>query len=133
MLQRSLRKAENFLAIQLRTEKIGVAAFLHARKVPNLISQDPKHVIMFCPNHAHSRRRLYEAAETNQYQEILSTGKGLRAVTRWILSEAQFSLAKEQIDGVKGGMMRTRKPRRKSAGFFATEFSQRQVARKNTR
>ena len=35
----------------------------------------------------------------------MSTGKGLRAVTRWVINEgllSQFSLAKEQIDRAEG-------------------------------
>ena len=41
----------------------------------------------------------------SQYRELMSTGKGLRAVARWVMSEgllSQFSLAKEQIDHVEG-------------------------------
>ena len=67
--------------------------------------QDPKQIIIFCPNHARNRRSLYEAARTDRYQEIMSTGKGLRAVARCVMSEgllAQFSLAKEQIDLLEG-------------------------------
>ena len=113
-LHQRLRKAESSLAIQLRTEKVGFAAFLHARRVPGVISpacrcgwqkEDPKHVIIFCPDRAHHRRRLYEAAGTNRYERMMSTGKGLRAVTRWVMSKSllgQFSLAKEQNDWVEG-------------------------------
>lgn len=60
---------------------------------------------MFCPNHSHNRRRLFQAAGTDRYQKILSTGKGIRAVARWIMSEGlvlRFSLAKEQIDRAEG-------------------------------
>ena len=35
----------------------------------------------------------------------MSTGKGLQAVARWVMSEgllSQFSLAKEQVDWVEG-------------------------------
>ena len=90
-LHHNLRKAESSLAIRLRTEKVGFAAFLHARRVPDVVSpacqcgwrrQNPKHVIIFCPNHARNRRSLYEAAGTSQYRELMSTGKGLRAVAR---------------------------------------------------
>ncbi|MCJ1272053.1 hypothetical protein MMC22_011960, partial [Lobaria immixta] len=52
-----------------------------------------------------TRQKLQEEAGTNRYQEILSTGKGLRAVARWVMNEgllAQLSLAKEQIDLVEG-------------------------------
>ena len=47
---------------------------------------------------------LFEATGTDRYQEILSTGKGIRGMARWVMSESllpQFSLAKEQIDGVE--------------------------------
>ena len=113
-LLQSLRKAESSLAIQLRTEKVGFAAFLHARRVPGVISpacrcgwrkEDPKHVIMFCPDRAQHRYRLYEAAGTNRYEQLMSTGKGLRAVARWVMSEGllgQFLLAKEQSDWAEG-------------------------------
>ena len=113
-LHEGLRKAESSLAIQLQTKKTGFAAFLHPRRVPDVVSpachcgyrrQDRKHVIIFCPNHAYNRRRLYETAGTNRYQEIMSTGNGLRAVARWVTNEgllSQFSLAKEQSDWVEG-------------------------------
>ena len=76
MLHRGLRKAENSLAIQLRTKKAGFTASLHARRVPDVVSpacqcgwrrQDSKHVINFCPNHARNRRRFYKAAGMNRY------------------------------------------------------------------
>ena len=67
--------------------------------------QNPKHVLMFCPDHARNRPKLFEAAGTYKYREILSTGNGLRAVARWVMSEGvltQCSLAKEQTDRVEG-------------------------------
>ena len=84
-LHQGLCKAESSLAIQLRTEKIGLSAFLHARKVPDVVSpacqcgwrhQDPEQVVISCPERARHRRRLYDAAGTDRYHEILSTGKG---------------------------------------------------------
>ena len=113
-LHQGLRKAESSLAIQLRTEKVGFAAFLHARRVPGVITpasrcgwrkKNPKHVIIFCPDRAHHRCRLDEAAGTNRYEWMMSTGKGLRAVARRVMSKSllgQFSLAKEQSDWVEG-------------------------------
>ena len=67
-LHQGLRKAEGSLATQLRTAKVRLAAFLHARGVPNVISpacqcgwrrQVPKYILMFCPNNAHNRRRPF--------------------------------------------------------------------------
>ena len=95
-LHQGLRKAESSVAVQLRTEKVGFAAFLHERKVPGVLSpacgcgwrrQDPKHIIIFCPNHAATRNRLYEEAGTRHYKEILATKRGLRAVAGWIMRE----------------------------------------------
>lgn len=57
------------------------------------------------PNYASTRRKLYEETGTQQYQNILSTGKRLRAVARWIMREGllgHFSLAKEQHDWMEG-------------------------------
>ena len=94
--------------------KSRICSILHARRVPDVVSpacqcgwrrQDPKHVIIFYPNHARNRHSLYEAAGTSQYRELMSTGKGLRVVARWVVSEgllSQFSLAKEQVDYVEG-------------------------------
>ena len=79
MLHQGLRKAETSLAVQLQSEKVGFAAFLHARRVPDVVSpacqcgwrrQNPKHIItVFCPNHALNRRSLYEAAGTDRYRD----------------------------------------------------------------
>lgn len=83
-LHRGLHKAESSLAIQLRTE-VGFAAFLHARRVPGVLSpacqcgwrrQDPKHIIMFCPDHAATRDRLFEEAGTRQCEVMLAAKKG---------------------------------------------------------
>lgn len=46
---------------------------------------------------------LYEAVGTEWYEKIVSTGKGLRPVARWVMSDgllSQFPLAKEQLDWV---------------------------------
>ena len=94
-------------------EKVGFAAFFHTCRVPGVIfpayrcgwqKKDPKHLIIFCPDQAHHHCRLYEAAKTNQYKRMMSTGKRLRAVARWVMSKSllsQFSLAKEQSDWVE--------------------------------
>ena len=113
-LHQGLCKAESFLAIQLRMEKVGFAVFFHACRVPGVISlacrcgwqkENPKHVIIFCPDQVHHRCRLYKAAGTNQYEQMMSMGKGLQAVARWVISKSllgQFSLAKKQSNWVEG-------------------------------
>ena len=63
ILHQGLRKAESLLAIQLRTEKVGFAAFLHARRVPDVVTpacrcgwrrEDRKHVLNFSAMIAHA-------------------------------------------------------------------------------
>ena len=74
-LHTGLRKAESSLAIQLRTEKVGVAAFLYARRVPGVVSpawpvwlaavKTQSIFIVFCPNHTMAtRNKIYEEAGT---------------------------------------------------------------------
>ena len=89
-MRTGLRKAESSLAIQLPTEKIEVAYF--SMLAESLIRPprhtsvagdggDPKHLI-FCPNRALKRRKLYEEVGTQRYEGILSTTKVLRAVAK---------------------------------------------------
>ena len=90
-----LRKAESSPAIQLLTEKIVCAAFLRARKVPDVVlpgmsvvddggRQNPKHVIVCCPGIAprNRQKKPYEAAggRTNTRKFMSNFGKGLRGV-----------------------------------------------------
>ena len=84
----SIRKAESSLAIQLRTERIGFAAFLHTPRVLDIVSpacqcgwrrEDPKHHVIFCPTRGPNRRSLYEAAVTSRYEERTTSAKELRA------------------------------------------------------
>ena len=104
-----LTKAESSLAIQLRTGRVGLADYLYKRRVPGFESpacscgwgrQTIHHVIMFCPTWAIDRRWMLTAAGSNDVGQILTTNKGLRAVTRWLIISGvlgQFSLAREQL------------------------------------
>ena len=84
-LHQGLRKAESSLAIQLRTEKIGFAAFLHARKVPHIISlacqcgwrrQNPKHVIVFCLDCARNHQDCTKRRERIDIMKLCRREKG---------------------------------------------------------
>ena len=105
--RRSLAKAESSLAVQIRTEKMGFAQFLHQR-VPAVMSpacecgwhsHTAKHIIRYCslrPN----RQRMLEEAGTTHYGKAASASKGLKAVTAWLMKLgllSQFSLATEQL------------------------------------
>jgi hypothetical protein len=110
-IHQSLAKAESSILTQIRTEKIGLAAFLYRQKVPNVASascscgwlqQTPKHIAMFCPDRQEHRQRLFQEAGTTDFQEMVSTKQGAKAIAKWFIQTnllTQFSLAKEQLYG----------------------------------
>ncbi len=110
-LHEGLAKAESSALTQLRTEKIGLAHFLHMCRVPGILSsacecgwrkQDARHVLLFCPRLGSERQTLLEKAGTADLREMLTTPRGGKAAARWLISIGllgQFSLAKEQLYG----------------------------------
>lgn len=87
-LHTDLAKAESALAVQVRTEKIGFAKFLHQQHVPSAISlacdcgwnsQTAKHIIRHCSLRPHRRRMLEEAGTAT----LVTTPNGLKIVTAW--------------------------------------------------
>lgn len=103
-----LAKAESALATQVRTEKIGFAKFLHRQHVPTVTSpgcdcgwhsQTAKHIIRHCSLRP-GRQIMLEKAGTSDYRLLVTTPKGLKAVTAWLMKLnllPQFSLATEQL------------------------------------
>lgn len=84
-----LKKADSALATQIRTEKFGLAAFLHRRRVPGFSSpacpcgwhwQNPKHVIMFC-RLISGRDLILREAGTNNYRVLTEAPKSLKVLT----------------------------------------------------
>ena len=96
-------KATSSLITQIRTEKIGLSAFLADRRVPNRtpqcscgnMRQTAKHILMYCPNFEDSRENLYKIAETRDYSKMLITPRGAKAAANWMQKTnllPQFSL-----------------------------------------
>jgi exonuclease III len=87
-----ISKATTSLITQIRTEKIGLNAFLTDRRVPNQtpecscgnMRQTAKHILMYCPEYTESRESLYKAAGTRDYSEILATPRGAKAAANWL-------------------------------------------------
>jgi len=104
-IRKHLQKAESTLAMHIRTERIGLAAYLYSRKVPGFDSpncscgsfqQTAKHVLIHCRKHAARRPQLFRDAGTQDYRILTSTAKGLKAATRFLMIEGvldQFKLA----------------------------------------
>ena len=88
----TLPKATSALITQIRTEKIGLNAFLADRKVPGYLPgcpcgyqrQTAKHIIMHCPEHKGGREELYRNAGTHNYQKMMATTRGARAAARFL-------------------------------------------------
>ena len=103
-----LRKAESSVAVQMRSGKIGLNAFLNRIRVPGIDPdcrcgwrrQDVKHILLFCPRSREDRPRLLAEAGTRDFQTMLTTTKGIRAAARWMVNSGwlnSFELASEQL------------------------------------
>jgi hypothetical protein len=87
---RNLSKSESIMTILLRIEKIGLRDFLFIRNVPEITTpecpcgegrQTPKHIIIHCSAYVQGKTQKFRGAGTMNYRKILSTQKGLEAVT----------------------------------------------------
>jgi hypothetical protein len=98
-----VNKATSSLITQIRTEKIGLNAFLADRHVPDKRAtctcgrcrQTAKHILYFCPEFADRRESLFEAAGTRDYSKIVATARGAKAAAIWLQHTGllpQFSL-----------------------------------------
>lgn len=110
-MRKGLAKAESTMATHIRTERIGLNAYLQSRRVPGHDSascqcghprQTAKHVIMFCRRYIDQRRGMLEAADTQDYRKLVTQPKGLKEVTKFLIQTgllAQFSLANRLLYG----------------------------------
>jgi hypothetical protein len=90
-----LRKAESLLAMQLRTRKNGLDAFLFQARVPSVpsplcscggVQQMAKHVLIFCPRYAGARPELRDKqGHLPDFSRLLGTADGLRKTTKWVM------------------------------------------------
>ena len=104
-----LQKAESTLATHIRTERIGLNAYLHSRTVPGTDSprcecgrshQTAKQVLKHCPDWTHLRSRMLRDAGSSDYRIIVATTKGLRAAARMMMETElleQFRVARTLI------------------------------------
>lgn len=108
-LHSGLSKAQSSILTQVRTGKIGLAAFLCKRQVPGFPTpacgcgwqwETAKHVVLDCPHLHHARQSLHLAASTTDFQVLISQPRPAAALTAWILHHGvlpQFSWAQEQL------------------------------------
>ena len=76
-LHTDLPKPHSSLLTQICTEKIGLAAFLHQRRVPGFDSpvcpcgwqwETAKHVILNCPHFTQEHRQLRQQVSSSDFQ-----------------------------------------------------------------
>ena len=108
-LHATLPKPHSSLLTQIRTEKIGLAAFLHQRRVPGFESpacpcgwqwETAKHVILNCPRFTRESWQLRQQVPSTDLQQLTSNPRAATAVTTRFLHLnllAQFSWAREKL------------------------------------
>ena len=102
-LQAGLSKAQSSILTQMRTGKIGLAAFLCKRRVPDYPTpacscgapwETAKHVVMEYSHLHQARRSLFVETSTTDYQVMLSRPWPATTLTAWIICHGilpQFS------------------------------------------
>ena len=108
-LHTGLSKPMSSLITQIRTEKIGLNAFLADKHVPGYTSTCPcgwlrqtaKHILMNCIDYAERRPSLFKAAGTRDYKKMTATTRGMKAAAQWLYNTGllqQFSLSLGETD-----------------------------------
>ena len=102
---KGLRKHESSVLIQMRTRKIGLRAFLHQRRVPEVLTpgcscgdapETPEHLLLSCRRTAGERRELPELRTRRDYEAQTDDPATAASLARWMLRLGrlhQFDLA----------------------------------------
>jgi len=110
-MRKGLQKAESTLATHIRTERIGLRAYLYQRQVPGVDTpacqcgspfQTAKHILKDCREWTPARGRMTDATGTTDYRRIVSTPRGLKAAARMMIETGllgQFELARVLLYG----------------------------------
>ena len=103
-----LARAESSLCTQIRTEKIGFAAFLHKQRVPVVTSpachcgwerQTAKYVILYCRLND-IKKHLPRSGSVANYRDLLNSPKWLKVITSRLMQTGfltQYAVAVEQL------------------------------------
>jgi hypothetical protein len=109
-LHNKLYKAESALLIQARTGRIGLARFLHSRKVPGVLTaqcqcrageETPRHMALFCTQETDRRSQLMDRNGRKwSYPQLIGANETAKAFVRWMMFSGrlgQFMLAKRLL------------------------------------
>src|SRR5580692_11884708 len=97
-LYKELTKAESTAAFLLRTEVLGLNAWLASIHVPNTTpqctcgwpAQSVRHILLFC-SHRSARDQLLTSAGTNDITQMLFISRGLQAAAKWLIDKESSS------------------------------------------
>jgi hypothetical protein len=114
-LHQTYTKAESTIITLLRTERIGLNAFLYKQKVPDIVSpiypysngnQTVKHMLIHCADLAPTRRQLFADTGTTSFEVMLSDNLKARAAAKWAIKNKileQFRLVEAETRGERPG------------------------------
>ncbi|KHJ32507.1 hypothetical protein EV44_g3156 [Erysiphe necator] len=103
----NLKRAQSSIAIQIRSEYLGLNSYLHRRRVPGVEnpkcqcgypSQNAKHMILACPQWAKGRGEVLRRAKDRSYKAMMNSSEDVARITQRILHEGwikQFRLVRE--------------------------------------
>ena len=106
-IHQNLSRAQSSIAIQIRSEHIGLNSYLYRRKVPGVDSpkcqcgyptQNVRHMVMTCPQWARGRGDFLRKANDRSYQAMIQSPEDVARITKWILDEGyleQFRLVSQ--------------------------------------
>ena len=112
---------QDSVAIQIRSEHIGLNSYLYRRKVPGVAnskcqcgypSQNVKHMVLACPQWAKGRGEVLRQTKDRSFEAMMNSPDDMKRMTEWILSNGwleQFRLAEEVEIAIKERMTRSGK------------------------
>ncbi|KHJ33520.1 hypothetical protein EV44_g3676 [Erysiphe necator] len=98
-LHRHLKRAQSSVAMQIRSEHIGLKSYLYRRKVPGVNNQscpcgypseNVKHTVMACPLKVRGRTDVWRKAKNRSFEAMISNPEDLGRITQWILDQGWF-------------------------------------------
>ena len=106
-IHQNLTRAQSSIAIQIRSEHVGLNAYLYRRKVPGVDeprcqcgypSQNAKHMVMVCPQWTRVRGDVLSKAINRSFEAMMDSTEDVGRITKWIQTEGwidQFRLTRE--------------------------------------
>ena len=106
-IHQNLNRAQSSIAIQVRSEHIGLNAYLYRRHVPGVVkprcqcgypSQNVKHMVMSCPIWAKGRGEWLRKSKTRSFEAMINNPKDMAGIVQWIQKEGwleQFRMTRE--------------------------------------